>query len=127
MDRKPPRYEHLPETTGYPHVSNKIKHLQHLLIKTWNCYTPIQSSQILVGDAYADDLPSHCQNLSDELVRKSDDNIENTALLQGEWSWHPRMSKRLGLFRLVQMPGSHEVIFSNPIGLAEKIIELGRD
>jgi len=32
--------------------------------------------------------------------------------------WHPRMSNRLGLF-LVQMPGSHEVMFSNPVGLAE--------
>ena len=40
---------------------------------------------------------------------------------------HPRMSNRLGLFRLVQMPGSHEVMFSNPIGLAEKIIVAGRD
>ncbi|MFN6487629.1 MULTISPECIES: alpha/beta hydrolase [unclassified Nostoc] len=41
--------------------------------------------------------------------------------------WHPRMSSRLGLFRLVQMPGSHEVMFSNPVGLAEKIILAGRD
>jgi hypothetical protein len=37
------------------------------------------------------------------------------------------MSSRLGLFRLVQMPGSHEVIFKNPGGLAEKLIEAGRD
>jgi hypothetical protein len=44
-----------------------------------------------------------------------------------EWGWHPRMSSRLGLFRLVQMPGSHEVIFTNPGGLAEKLIEAGRD
>lgn len=52
---------------------------------------------------------------------------EDIALPQGEWGWHPRMSNRLGLFRLVQMPGSHEVIFSNPVGLAEKIVEAGRD
>ena len=52
---------------------------------------------------------------------------EDIALPQGEWGWHPRMSERLGLFRLVQMPGSHEVMFSNPIGLAEKIIIAGRD
>jgi pimeloyl-ACP methyl ester carboxylesterase len=38
-----------------------------------------------------------------------------------------RMSSRLGAFRLVQMPGSHEVIFTNPIGLADKLIEAGRD
>ena len=52
---------------------------------------------------------------------------EDIALPQGEWGWHPRMSNRLGLFRLVQMPGSHEVIFTNPKGLAEKIVEAGRD
>ncbi len=52
---------------------------------------------------------------------------EDIALPHGEWGWHPRMSGRLGLFRLVQMPGSHEVIFSNPGGLADKIIEAGRD
>jgi pimeloyl-ACP methyl ester carboxylesterase len=53
---------------------------------------------------------------------------EDTALPHGpETGWHPRMSQRLGLFRLVQMPGSHEVIFSNPIGLADKLIEAGRD
>jgi hypothetical protein len=31
------------------------------------------------------------------------------------------------LYRLVQMPGSHEVVFTNPNGLADKIIEAGRD
>ena len=52
---------------------------------------------------------------------------EDHALPQGAWGWHPRMSSRLGLFRLVQMPGSHEVIFTNPGGLAAKLIEAGRD
>lgn len=52
---------------------------------------------------------------------------EDTALPHGEWTWHPRMSSRLGLFRLVQMPGSHEAIFSNPTLLAEKLVEAGRD
>jgi pimeloyl-ACP methyl ester carboxylesterase len=41
--------------------------------------------------------------------------------------WRPRISSRLGLFRLVQMPGSHELLFSNPVGLAAKLIEAGRD
>ena len=52
---------------------------------------------------------------------------EDIALPQGEWGWHPRMSSRLGLYRLVQMPGSHEVIFTDPNGLADKIVEAGRD
>ncbi|WP_242888691.1 alpha/beta fold hydrolase [Actinomadura litoris] len=52
---------------------------------------------------------------------------EDTALPPGEWGWHPRLSGRLGLHRLVQMPGSHEVIFTAPERLAEKIVEAGRD
>jgi hypothetical protein len=45
----------------------------------------------------------------------------------GRMGWHPRMSSRLGLYRLVQMPGSHELIFTNPNLLTDKIIEAGRD
>ena len=52
---------------------------------------------------------------------------EDTALPPGEWGWHPRMTARLGLYRLVRMPGGHELLFTNPEGLAEKIIEAGRD
>ncbi len=51
---------------------------------------------------------------------------EDIALPPGEWGWHPRMSSRLGLYRFVQMPGSHEVMLSNPVLLAEKIVEAGR-
>jgi hypothetical protein len=52
---------------------------------------------------------------------------EDNVFPQGEWGWHPRMSNRLGQFRLVQMSGGHEVMFSNPIDLAEKIVMAGRD
>ncbi len=52
---------------------------------------------------------------------------EDIALPPGKWGWHPRFSARLGLCRLVQMPGSHEVMFTNPTLLAQKIIEAGRD
>ena len=51
---------------------------------------------------------------------------EDIALPPGEWGWHPRMTSRLGLYRFVQMPGGHERLFSNPNGLADKIIEAGR-
>jgi pimeloyl-ACP methyl ester carboxylesterase len=52
---------------------------------------------------------------------------EDTALPPGEWGWHPRMSSRLGLYRLVQIKGSHETMFTAPERLAEAIIEAGRD
>jgi hypothetical protein len=37
------------------------------------------------------------------------------------------MCGRLAPYRLVQMPGGHEVIFTNPEGLADKILEADRD
>ena len=40
-----------------------------------------------------------------------------------EWGWHPRMTNRLGQHRFLEMPGSHEVMFTNPYGLADTIIE----
>jgi pimeloyl-ACP methyl ester carboxylesterase len=43
------------------------------------------------------------------------------------YPWHPRMSETLGLFRLVEATGSHEVCFTNPSLLADKIEEAGRD
>lgn len=53
---------------------------------------------------------------------------EDTALPPGpQWGWHPRMSSRLGLYRLVQMPGGHETLFTAPERLAEKLVEAGRD
>ena len=52
---------------------------------------------------------------------------EDISLPPGEFGWHPRFSGRLGLCRLVQLPGSHEVMFPNPRLLAEKIVEAGRD
>jgi len=62
-----------------------------------------------------------------EIPRSYINCTEDIALPPGEWGWHPRMSSRLGLYRLVQMPGSHEVMYTNPSGLAEKIWEAGRD
>jgi pimeloyl-ACP methyl ester carboxylesterase len=38
-------------------------------------------------------------------------------------SFHPRMSSRLGTFNLVEMDGSHEVIFTRPAEVAASLIE----
>jgi pimeloyl-ACP methyl ester carboxylesterase len=47
--------------------------------------------------------------------------------VQPHGGWHPGMSERLGMYRLVQMPGSHEVMFTHPTRLADKLVEAGRD
>ncbi|MBC3191153.1 alpha/beta hydrolase [Pseudonocardia sp. C8] len=62
-----------------------------------------------------------------ELPKSYINATEDTALPPGEWGWHPRMSSRLGAYRLVQLPGSHEVMFTAPELLARKIVEAGRD
>jgi pimeloyl-ACP methyl ester carboxylesterase len=51
---------------------------------------------------------------------------QDTALPHG-LPWHPRLSERLGLFRLVECDGSHEMWFSNPPALAKAILAAGRD
>lgn len=78
-------------------------------------FGPFQDKLDLTG-FYALDIPRSFINAT-----------EDTALPPGEWGWHPRMSGRLGLHRLVQLPGSHEVMFTNPALLASKIAEAGRD
>lgn len=60
-------------------------------------------------------------------IPKSFINGQQDTAMPHSMPWHPRLSERLGLFRLVECQGSHEVCFTNPALLAEKIIEAGRD
>jgi pimeloyl-ACP methyl ester carboxylesterase len=60
-------------------------------------------------------------------IAKSYINARQDTALPHSMPWHPRLSERLGLFRLVECQGSHEICFTNPTLLAEKIIEAGRD
>ncbi|MBV9944869.1 MAG: hypothetical protein JO262_22280, partial [Solirubrobacterales bacterium] len=41
--------------------------------------------------------------------------------------WHPGMSSRLGEFKLVEMGGSHEVMFTRPAELARKLADAAND
>lgn len=45
----------------------------------------------------------------------------------GPGYFHPRMSSRLGKFKLVEMDGSHEVLFTRPRELADKLVEASSD
>jgi len=60
-------------------------------------------------------------------VGKSYLNCQQDTALPHSLPWHPRLSDRLGLYRLVECPGSHEMWFSNPARLAQAILEAGRD
>ena len=45
----------------------------------------------------------------------------------GAGYFHPRMSSRLGAFKLLEMDGSHEVMFTRPGELAAKLVEATSD
>lgn len=51
---------------------------------------------------------------------------QDTAMPHG-LPWHPRISERLGLFRLVECDGSHEMWFSQPQALAQALKLAARD
>lgn len=58
---------------------------------------------------------------------KSYVNFQQDIAMPHSFPWHPRLSERLGLFRLVEAAGSHETCFTDPAGLAQAIIMAGRD
>jgi pimeloyl-ACP methyl ester carboxylesterase len=66
-------------------------------------------------------------NPTDMTVAKSYINCTEDTSLPHHYPWHPRLSQKLGLFRLVQVAGSHELCFSNPPRLAQAIMDAGRD
>jgi pimeloyl-ACP methyl ester carboxylesterase len=66
-------------------------------------------------------------NPADMPVGKSYINCTEDISLPHHYPWHPRLSQKLGLFRLVQIPGSHELCFSNPTRLAQAIMDAARD
>lgn len=67
------------------------------------------------------------QPLAALALGKSYVNCQQDTALPHSLPWHPRLSERLGLFRFVECPGSHEMFFSNPLRLAQAILEAGRD
>lgn len=60
-------------------------------------------------------------------IGKSYINCTDDTALPDRQPWHPRFSQKLGRFRLVQTPGSHELCFSNPKRLAQAVLDAGRD
>jgi pimeloyl-ACP methyl ester carboxylesterase len=75
---------------------------------------------------FADKI-SLSKNPSEMMIAKSYINATEDTALPQHYSWHPRLSQKLGFFRLVQMRGSHTICFSNPKLLAESIMMAGRD
>jgi pimeloyl-ACP methyl ester carboxylesterase len=60
-------------------------------------------------------------------IPKSYVNCQQDVAMPHSMPWHPRLSERLGLFRLVECAGSHEVLFTDPLRWAEAIHLAARD
>ncbi len=67
------------------------------------------------------------QNPGDMHVAKSYINATEDTALPHAYPWHPRLSSKLGLFRLVQVRGSHEILFTDPATAGAALIAAGRD
>ena len=66
-------------------------------------------------------------NPAEITAAKSYINCTEDTSLPHHYPWHPRLSRKLALFPLVQVPGSHQLCFSNPARLAQAIMDAGRD
>ena len=66
-------------------------------------------------------------NPAEMKLAKSYLNCTEDTSLPHHYPWHPRLSQKLGLFRLVQVSGSQELCFSDPLRLAQAIMAAGRD
>jgi pimeloyl-ACP methyl ester carboxylesterase len=75
---------------------------------------------------FTDKIALKCA-LAELPIGKSYVNCRQDTSLPHSMPWHPRLSERLGLFRLVECDGSHEMFFSNPARLAQAIDEAARD
>ncbi|MDE2364563.1 MAG: alpha/beta hydrolase [Hyphomicrobiales bacterium] len=67
------------------------------------------------------------QPMAEVQIGKSYVNCQQDTAMPHSHPWHPRLSERLGLFRLVECPGSHELWFTDPRRMAEAIEQAGRD
>ena len=73
------------------------------------------------------DSISISKNPSEMEIPKSYINCTEDTSLPQSMPWHPRLSEKLGLFRLIQATGSHELCFTNPSLLGQKILDAGKD
>ena len=73
------------------------------------------------------DKISLAQPLAALQIGKSYVNCRQDTALPHSLPWHPRLSERLGLFRLVECNGSHEVWFTDPQAIATAVVAAGRD
>ena len=60
-------------------------------------------------------------------VGKSYINSLMDAAMPHSKGWHPNLSERLGLFRLIQLMGGHEGCFIDPEEVADALVMAGRD
>lgn len=73
------------------------------------------------------DKISLSKNPAEMELGKSYINCTEDTALPHSMPWHPRLSDKLGLYRLIQIPGSHEVCFTAPERLAQAVMDAGRD
>lgn len=72
------------------------------------------AARLDLAEFYRSGIPKSCVAVRDDL-----------SLPPG--AWHPGMSSRLGEFKLVEIGGGHEVMFTRPRELADTLVEAAHD
>jgi pimeloyl-ACP methyl ester carboxylesterase len=133
-DATPPHYVTLMEQVAAERGDGTVV----LPYRIWREAFMNDADEALARDIYENRLSPHpVRTITDRLELKVFPTLEiprsfvnctdDIALPPGEFGWFPRFYLRLGLCRLVQMPGGHETHHTNPALLAQKLVEAGRD
>ncbi|MGY8635420.1 alpha/beta hydrolase [Bradyrhizobium sp. 14AA] len=132
VDMVPPQYAGM-----FDAIAAANKNAVMLPFEIWREVFINDASIELAQSSYAALNPHPYRTLTDKItlkqalaelpIGKSYVNCRQDTALPHSSPWHPRLSERLGLFRLVECDGSHEMLFSNPARLAQAIAEAGRD
>lgn len=124
------------------HAADRVGHRIRRLVY-WNAFVPLDGESLNDADAALAEKafgllnPHPNKTFTDKAklatplaamtMGKSYINCQQDTALPHSFSWHPRLSERLGLFRLVECEGSHELCFTHPARLADAIERAGRD
>lgn len=112
-------------------IANSVDGTITLPFEAWRDGFIADADLELARWAYEQPSPEPCRTFLDRIDLKTFHTLttprcyllgtEDHAMPPG--GWHPHMTSRLGHCRLVQMPGGHEMMFSNPRALVGGLIE----
>jgi pimeloyl-ACP methyl ester carboxylesterase len=132
-DVSPPQYNHMMDAVAAERGDNCVS----LPFEVWRDAFIGDADHALARHTYELLSAEPYRMLTDKVILKTFERLtipktylnaqSDIAMPPGQYAWFPRFAERLFPCRVVHMPGSHQVMFSNPALLAGKLWEAGRD